>query len=69
MANAETYKQVARCCSEFLPAKNKTNSMTNTTSNGSDTVSCECCKHFNQSKHCELDIYDKIIKEHHISCH
>lgn len=62
-ASHETYEKVAKCCSEFLPMKK--DSVTNSASGETNCISCECCKHFDTDKFCQLDIYDKIIKENH----
>lgn len=61
-ASHETFEKVAKCCSEFLPVKKDT--VSNSVSDTTNCISCECCKHFDNEKFCKLDIYDRIVKEH-----
>jgi hypothetical protein len=59
----ETYKKVAQYCSSYSTdcgCKQKTSN-----SAGSQTRTCTNCCHFDRTgAFCDLDLYDKIVKDH-----
>ena len=57
----ETYEKVAKNCSRYDRAQGD---CYKNSSCDSALVSCLNCTHFNNSHHCDLDLYDKIIKDH-----
>ena len=62
-ASSEAYINVACHCSEYLPVKKGTVS----NSNNSDMKSCVTCRHFDTEKSfCKIDLYDRIVRNHHI---
>ncbi|MEG1458345.1 MAG: hypothetical protein RR056_05235 [Acetivibrio sp.] len=60
--NTETtaYQKVAQKCQEFAPCE-KCDSCSNSSSE-TNPVSCLNCEHFSSTQHCNLDLYDKIIR-------
>lgn len=58
-SDSQTYEAVAKNCSSFSPVNEE--SYSNALSDTSEKVSCVNCKHFTDSKYCELDLYDQII--------
>ncbi len=60
-ASYDTYKDVAENCSEFMPI-HEVDSYSSSTKEKEDNVSCTNCKHFDDDKYCELDLFDKIVK-------
>lgn len=59
----DAYEQVAENCSRFNSYSK--DSYSNSYSDGRE-VSCINCKHFDEDKFCKLDLYDPIVKNHHI---
>lgn len=56
-SSAETYKEVAERCSAYekrCSCKVHTNDVTG--------KSCLSCDHFTDTEHCELDLYDPIVR-------
>lgn len=60
-ATNKTYSQVAEHCSEYTPKENTTNSCCDC------GRSCLTCDHFSASELCDLDICNKIIRDHNLS--
>lgn len=66
----ETYIKVAEACSAYKPdnASKATNSAASakaTNNAASGTRSCTNCSHFEHNgAYCNIDLYDKIVKEH-----
>ncbi len=57
----ETYEQVAKHCSEYEQKESVSNS-------GCDCErSCLNCGHFSADELCDLDICNKIIRDHNLS--
>lgn len=62
----ETYVKVAENCSAYKP-NNYSNKTSNKATNNAASAgrSCTTCSHFNHNgAYCEIDLYDKIVKEH-----
>jgi hypothetical protein len=56
-SSAETYREVAERCSAYekkCSCKGHTNEVTG--------KSCLSCDHFTDTEHCELDLYDPIVR-------
>ena len=57
-SSAETYKEVAERCSAY-EKRCGCQGMKNA---AEDETSCLTCKHFTNTEHCKLDLYDPIVK-------
>ncbi len=64
-ASEKTYEKVAENCSSFTPKKSAETTTNSTCENCGCKVSCTTCKHFADGEYCVLDLYDKIVKDHH----
>jgi len=56
----ETFVQVAKHCSEYTPKSCTSNSCCDC------ERSCTNCGHFSKSELCDLDICNKIIRDHNL---
>ncbi len=64
-ASNKTYEKVAENCSAFEPKKDVVKTTNSTCESCHCDVSCTTCKHFADEEYCVLDLYDKIVAEHH----
>lgn len=62
-ADSETYRKVAKACSAYEPVNKE--STTNSCCCDAKEISCTNCTHFDEEKYCVLDLYDKIVQNHH----
>lgn len=60
-ASYNNYEKAAERCCEFLATYNE-GSYRNAATEDGKNVSCMNCKHFENDKYCNLDIYDRIMK-------
>jgi hypothetical protein len=58
-SSTETYKEVAERCSAY---EKKCGCHGNFNNAADDNVSCLTCTHFTNTEHCDLDLYDPIVK-------
>ena len=59
-SSKETYREVAEACSKYSPVSEEY-AYKNSTCD-CDTPSCLNCSHFTEQEHCDLDLYDQIVK-------
>lgn len=78
-STTETYKQVANHCSEYTPKSSTTNYSNSNATNCSNSSATNCsndcncertcltCDHFSSENLCDLDICNKIIRDHNLA--
>lgn len=61
--DAKSLKAVAEHCTRFSPNDCKNCDCSNSTASG---VTCKNCKHYEEKDVCDLDLYQEIMKNHHL---
>ena len=64
-ASLKTYEEVANHCSSYLPSEDA-DVMTNSTA-GNVNISCITCRHFTKDHYCDINLYDKIVRERNLA--
>lgn len=63
-ASEATYAKVAENCSAYEPKSKYETASNSTCEHCGCQISCTTCKHFVTGEYCDLDLYDKIVKDH-----
>lgn len=64
-ASNKVYEEVANYCSAYSPSQ-KAEYATNST-NAKIIASCTNCRHFTDGHYCDINLYDKIVKEKNLA--
>ncbi|MCI6859469.1 MAG: hypothetical protein MR867_09290 [Eubacterium sp.] len=60
-SSKKTYQEVAEACSKYSPISEEY--AFRNSSCECNTPSCLNCTHFTKKEHCDLDLYDEIVKK------
>ena len=65
--DAKTMKEVAeRCTRDCSCSKDGCRCGSASNSTKGDSVTCQTCTHYDQSKVCDIDLYKEIVKNHNL---
>lgn len=61
-SSKQTYQDVAKACSSYAPTHRPEGFYNDSNACDCKEPSCLNCSHFTKAEHCDLDLYDQIVR-------